>query len=284
MSARDLNEFRAEVDRLDDAMLDLLIERMAVVQRIGSVKGDRHRGGLALRPAREAAILRRLTTRAGESFPRAALLRMWRELLGATTNSQAPLSVSVWEPADRPGIRDLGRDHFGAMTPLHGAESACAALRGVENGTAQIALLPMPEERDQWWRGLLGGGERPLRVISRLPFLDRPGEARPRALAVAALEPEPSGDDLTLLVVETASEISRAGLLDLLQSAGYHPRPLVSLREPTEPSALHLIEVDGFVTPGDARLAAILAPMEGRIVRVTPIGGYPRPLSETVPG
>ena len=91
-----LEDLRREIDRIDRAIVDLLIERTDVVRAIGEVKGDRADGRLAMRPAREAAILRRLVAQAGDRFPRRVLVRMWRELLAATTRQQTPVSLAVF--------------------------------------------------------------------------------------------------------------------------------------------------------------------------------------------
>ena len=84
-AAPPLNDLRAEVDRIDQAILALLIERTDVVREIGKVKADHLNARLAARPAREAVIMRRLVAQAGDRFPRPVLVRMWREMLGATT-------------------------------------------------------------------------------------------------------------------------------------------------------------------------------------------------------
>ena len=70
-TAPPLDNLRAEIDKIDQQILDLLIERSAVVRLIGDVKGDRLDGRSALRPAREAQILRRLAERACGRFPTA---------------------------------------------------------------------------------------------------------------------------------------------------------------------------------------------------------------------
>ena len=44
-----LDDLRTEVDRIDQAILDLLIERTEVVREIGRIKGDRLSGRLAAR-------------------------------------------------------------------------------------------------------------------------------------------------------------------------------------------------------------------------------------------
>lgn len=281
MSARDLSELRREVDRLDDAMLDLLVERMAVVRDIASLKGDRDAGRLALRPAREAAILRRLVARADGRFPTASLLQMWRELLGATTSSQAPLRLVAWDRDGGSAVRDVARRHFGTLAPVRGAASAEEALRQLLGGEAQIALLPLPEEADRWWRCLLSGDTGRLRVISRLPFLDGPG--RPQALAVAALDPEPSGDDLSLLVIETLEESGPVALERSLAAAGLQPRRLATQPGEQAGSLLHLFELAGFHGPHTPLPATALGAPGSGILRATPVGGYPRPLSEAEP-
>src|ERR1700683_5377865 len=78
----DLDELRRRLDRIDDTLQDLLIERLEVVARVAAEKRS---GGLApYLPAREAQILRRLVERQGDAFPTGTLVRIWRELLAAT--------------------------------------------------------------------------------------------------------------------------------------------------------------------------------------------------------
>ena len=96
-----LEDLRKEIDRIDRAIVGLLIERTDVVRSIGEIKGDRVDGRLAMRPAREAVILRRLVAQAGDRFPQRVLVRMWRELLAATTRQQTPVALAVYAPGGR---------------------------------------------------------------------------------------------------------------------------------------------------------------------------------------
>ena len=200
-----LEDLRTEVDRIDRAILDLLIERTEVVRRIGLVKADRLNARLAARPAREAVILRRLAAAAGERFPRPVLVRMWRELLAATTRLQTPLSVSVFTPQQH-GFRiwDLARDQFGSVTPMTRVDSATQALRSVSDGSAAVAVLPLPNDDEPWWLALISDHHDRLRVFARLPFVaSAAGDGEEAsALALGRIEPEQSGDDLALLAIE----------------------------------------------------------------------------------
>lgn len=276
----ELDDLRREVDRLDDSVIDLLAERMRVVAAIARRKQSAAAGQPAIRPGREALILRRLVERAGDRLPAATLVRMWRELLAATTRAQAPLAIAAWVPPDQPELWDIARDQFGSLTPIQRAGSWSHALRLLADGSAHLAVLPLPTEHEPWWPGLLDTSLRPLRIVSRLPFCR--SVAYPEgcgAFVVGAIEPEPSGADLSLVAVQTAGEVGRARLLDLLAAADLVPRWLATERYPETATALHLVEVDGFLQPHDPRLAQAMQQANGHVLRSVWLGSYARPLA-----
>jgi chorismate mutase len=275
----ELENLRREVDRLDGAMVDLLAERMRVVQAIARIKRVAADGRPAIRPGREAVILRRLKERAAGRFPEGALLRMWRELLAATTRAQAPFTVVVQVPPDQPALWDVARDHFGSLTPLRRAESGSQALRLLAEDAGRLAVLPLPGEEHSWWASLLDAPAPPLRVVARLPFANTgtyPEGAG--GLVVGAIEPEPSGDDASLVAVQTIEEVSRARLLEPLLAAGMAPRWLASRRLAEDGEALHLLELDGFLAARDPRFEQALASAREHVLRCVWLGGYARPL------
>lgn len=271
----ELDTLRHEVDRIDGAVIELLAERMQVVAAIAAAKQRDGAVGLAIRPGREAVILRRLVARAAGRLPAGTLVRMWRELLAATVRAQSPLTIVAFVPPDEPGLWDLARDHFGSSTPVRRVESAARALSLAADDPARLAVLPMPDERHAWWQGLLDGGGRPLRVIARLPFAaaGRAGSG----LVVGLIEPEPSGEDACLVAIETGAGISRARLAELVGSTCPAARCLATARG--EEGAMHLIELDGGPALDEVRLAAALAPAREHVLRVAWLGGYARPLA-----
>ena len=274
-----LEHLRAEIDRIDQEIVDLLVARSAVVRRIGEVKGDRLDGRPALRPAREAQILRRLAERANGRFPAAVLVRMWRELIAAQTRLQAPLSVAVFAPKERAlQVWDLARDHFGSATAMIAVDRPLQALRALADGSATVAVLPLPNDDDSWWVSLMSDHELQLRVFARLPFVSSDGE-EVRALALGQPEIEPSGDDLTPLAIEAEQGLSRGGLRELLAAAKLNPGWAATWRPDPPAPAVHLVEVDSFVAAADPRLGALQQAARGEVLRATPLGGYARPLS-----
>jgi hypothetical protein len=120
-----------------------------------------------------------------------------------------------------------------------------------------------------------------LRAFARLPFVTGPeGDGdEVRALAIGQLDLDASGDDLMLLAIEADPGLSRGRLRELLSAAGLEPGWAAAWRPPSPPQSLHLVEVDGFVTDGDGRIADLRKAARGEVLRVVPVGGYARPLS-----
>jgi chorismate mutase len=235
----DLAALRAEIDRIDDRIADLLVERLVVVRAIGRAKGDLAAHRLALRLGREAQMLRRLLARAAGGFPPGGILRIWREIIANSTQIEVPFGCVV----DRRGgvaLHDLARDQVGSATPIREAADTAGVLAVLAGDPQQLGVLAPPSMAD-WWPAALPAG---VQVVARLPVTDV--VPIPLGYVVARLEREPSGADLTLV--------------DTL--AGSLPREARVVAR--GPDGRRLVELEGF----DAKL---------RGARI--IGGYPMPLA-----
>src|ERR1700761_8609776 len=121
-----LPALRAELDRIDDTIHDLLIQRAEVVEHVA-----RSGKPAAFRPGREASIIRRLLSRHQGALPAASVVRIWRELLAGTTSMQGGFSVAVCDAEPGAPVTQLAREHFGALTPMGTHEGAGHALAEV---------------------------------------------------------------------------------------------------------------------------------------------------------
>ena len=273
-----LAALRRRIDEVDDGLHDLLIRRAELVDEVARVK---HRDDVApFRPGREAQILRRLVARHRGNFPRGALVRIWREIMAGGVVMQALVSVAV-----DAGCWDLARDHFGSQMPLLSVPSAEEATLAVAEGRASLGVVPLAVDdgADPWWLKLgVLDGDRPS-VVARLPFgaLGNAAGACDDAVVLAAIVPEPSGDDCTLLVIETAAHAT-AVLTDAFLAAHLDINPIAH-RERDGGGCAHLVEAAALIEPGDRRLALALAAL-GDGARVTWLGCYARPLSDALAG
>lgn len=269
-----LAELRARIDEIDDRLLALVVERMAVVERIATAKRQ-DGNGAALRPAREAQVLRRLVAAAGGRFPADSLVRLWRELFAAATRAQTPLVAAVCsEPC---ALRELARDHLGSVTPLLAATGPAHALRLLEEARAQVAVLPLPAEDVRWWSDLADAGQLPVNVVARLPFL-RIGKAAPplEALVLGTVPLEASGDDRSLFALRIAGEISRSRLVAGFARAGLDPHILAVRAEAG--ASWWLLDLAGFLDEHAPAVVNAAALLSQRLLRLRRIGAYATPL------
>jgi chorismate mutase len=276
----DLEELRRRIDGIDDRLQDLLIERIEIVSRVATHK--RSNQGVAIhQPAREAEILRRLVARRKGAFPPATLVRMWRELLAATTRLQGSFTIAVYAPPETSGLWDIARDHYGSDTAMLAFRSTGQIIRAVTEGQAAIGVLPMPREEDPdpWWRHLLSTDDNAPHVVSRLPFGSR-GNARTDgadALAIGHGRQQETGRDRTLIATENAPDISRGRMFATLSALGLAGTFMASCEHSEGVNTL--IEIEGFVPETDPRLGRLREQLGSDLYRLLPFGGYAVPLS-----
>ena len=273
----DLLALRAELDGLDDAMHDLVMRRAAVVAEVGKLAV---KGRVALRPGREAAIIRRLLARHSGRFAPGRLVQMWREMISGMTAIQGPFVLAVCAPDAASGYIAATREHFGPQTPLRIHRTPAQAIGAVSAGSASAAVLPLPAEEEPasaaWWTALLHKDDPRIYIVARLPFwAPRPeGTRELPALIVSVAAPDPSGADRSFLGLEVGMEQSRARLSQVLAGAGFEPGAVVLRRDPGAGAARVLVDVAGFVAEDDPRLAALAATLRPPIV----LGAYAVPL------
>jgi len=280
--SRTLEELRREIDRIDDAIHDLIMRRADLISEIALAKrGAGAAEGGYLRPGREAVVLRRLLARHRGLFPKPALVRLWREIISAPLALQGAFSVAVFAPKEAPGYFDLARDHYGSFASMSVHDTPGQVIRALGEGRAILGVLPAftEEDRDPWWRHLARVGERVPSVIARLPVAPG-GNARGDGLAALVVGPdvaEATGSDRSCVVFEVEGEPSRARLGAELGKAGLTPRFLQSWSEGEGGRRLILVELDGFLEKDDPRLASFAGAGGGDIRRFFRIGGYALP-------
>jgi len=140
--APSLADLRKEIDRIDEAMHQLLIERGTIIDRLISVKRSQDTGTSAFRPAREAEMMRRLVKRHKGRLPLDTVESIWRVIISTFTYVQAPFSVHADLSAGDALMRDSARFHFGFTVPFVAHMGAAAVVAAVSASKAISASCP----------------------------------------------------------------------------------------------------------------------------------------------
>ena len=251
-----LTQLRSAIDRIDDQLIALLHERIEVVHQVAGLKAKHWPKDCYIRPGREGAMHRRIAHAfEGSRFAPKAAVAIWRLLIGSSTTVESPLNIAYL--ASHPEHYWLAREYFGPLVGL----TSVAAPGLVER--SNMLLLPTPElSGDSWWRTPPSHKGEALQVFAKLPVANEElsHDATP-AVALAAIAPEPSGNDISYLVL-TLEKGAKAP----------HARDARVFQRGQQ----HLVVVDGFVTPDSEAYKAFLT---DAVTDHYWLGAHPRPLT-----
>ena len=169
--ALSLPELRGEIDRIDAAMHQLLMQRGDIIDRLIKVKRTAESGS-AFRPAREADMMRRLVERHRGILPLDTAESIWRVIIATFTYVQAPFRLHADLSAGDAAMRDSARFHFGFTVPFvthMGASGVVAAVAASQGDLGLVPAIPMAGS-GAWWTALEGNAPK---IVARLPFLER---------------------------------------------------------------------------------------------------------------
>ncbi len=272
--------FREEIDRVDDQLIALLKEREQIVQKVGEFKREQGATGCFIRPGREANMLRRIwNTFENEPFPNLAATSIWRMIIAASTGMESDFRISAYAPSDDPTLFWLAREYFGAFTEITRQPNCNRVVGDIVSGETEVGILPHAKSSDDnWWVALAQQEENPPQIFAHIPFVTHSSEnERYSGLAIARVTPEPTGDDISLVAIESAG-VSTSKLIDLFTQAELEAPHLQIFAPPHAQSALHLIEVKTFLETKDTQIEKLLAPVEADILRWRVLGAYATPI------
>ena len=167
-----LAELRREIDRIDESMHALLMERGDIIDRLIAVKSTQESGS-AFRPAREAEMMRRLVERHHGILPLDTAESIWRVIIATFTFVQSPFSVHADLSAGDAAMRDTARFHFGFTVPFIAHMGAAGVVAAVSESKGDLGLVPALAvgTSGAWWNALEFASA--PKIIARLPFVDR---------------------------------------------------------------------------------------------------------------
>lgn len=250
-----LAQCRRRIDELDDRIIELFKERIGIVGEVGALKRRHFPDRCPIRSAREAEVVLRIMDKFKDSaFIPAAAGMMWRTLIGASTTTEIPLSLSVFTGEGNDAYW-LAREYFGLFIPTVTHPQVKRVIGDVMDGKANIGIVPCLRKSDDapWWTSLTG--EDSPKIFARLPYIyhGAPPRNAPACLAIARLKPEASGNDSSIHVIEADSSVSQHKLQSALASAGLETQ-WIGIAPLSPSSRHHLVEIKGFHEQDDPGL------------------------------
>lgn len=270
-----LEELRQQIDAIDDELIGLIAKRLDVVSHVKTLKTSQGQKGLFIRSGREGSMIARIVQAFEKtSFCPVAASTIWRQIIGASTCIESPLSVSVYHTKAMQHLPWVAREHFGSAVPLTLAGKSGQVISDVHDGRANIGVLPFPDEVDSWWSFINQEGM--PRIFAHLPGVlsDNLPKHIPLALAIGHVMPEPSGDDESYFCMMLDNTLSMSKLQSILNDTGLSAISIHTLIQPHQRSLF--VRLSGFHdTQSPAILSAQNALPDARFIW---LGAHARPI------
>lgn len=136
----DLPRLRAEIDALDERMLELINERARLALKIGELKAASQ--AAVFSASREAEVLARLVAANPGPLGAETVRAVWRELISGARALQKPLKIAYLGP-EYTYSHLAALERFGQAAELVGVASIAAVFDEVRRGHADYGVVPL---------------------------------------------------------------------------------------------------------------------------------------------
>jgi chorismate mutase / prephenate dehydratase len=136
----EMEALRAGIDEVDEKIVRLLDQRARLARRIGEIKQEN--GLEAYAPARERAVLDRVTSLGTGDFPMRGLQAVFREIISGSISLEARLKVAYLGP-ESTFTHEAALRSFGASVELEPQTTVAEVFTRVERGEAEHGIVPV---------------------------------------------------------------------------------------------------------------------------------------------
>ena len=138
----DLGAVRADIDRLDEEIQELISERARLASEVRKSKEKSAEAVDYFRPEREAQVLRAVLERNQGPLSDSEMLRLFREIMSACLAQQEPLKVAYLGPEGTFTQQAVNR-HFGHSVHALSLPSIDDVFEQVQSGDADFGVVPV---------------------------------------------------------------------------------------------------------------------------------------------
>ena len=137
---KEIENLRAEIDRIDASIVELLKERMECVHRVGEIKQEE--GSPLFVPERESAQREKLAALNNGVLPEAALLSIYRQIISCGYLLEGGLRVGYLGP-EGAWSHQAALARFGESVQLRSYPSCDHVFAAAEREEIDYAVVPI---------------------------------------------------------------------------------------------------------------------------------------------
>lgn len=166
-----LEDYRKQIDNLDNKILDLLNDRMELVKKIGSIKSSRKTP--IYRPEREKTIIDRLhrfSRESGGLLNRAAIEAIFLEIFAISRNIELPEKIAYLGP-EGSFTHQAAESRFGAMSEYLPLSTIHSIFEAIHAERAKYGVVPLENNQEGVVNETIDNlGEYDLNIVAEIPL------------------------------------------------------------------------------------------------------------------
>lgn len=221
-----LENLRAEIDKIDDEIFSLLQKRLKIVEKVGHLKKSSVAKPI-IRPGREASMLQKAYDKAiksGHSKKTAlAFANLWRSIIILGVNFEDEIEILVRSEKES----KFAREYLGNFASVKVKKTEKEIIKQLTECPKSISILEVQKNytKEPWW--LTAAKNPQLKIIAKLPLI---GETQKENIyTFANITPEPTGNDRFVYII--TGKIPRSLMDDAIIISKYKNHLLIELEE-----------------------------------------------------
>ncbi len=270
-----LEDFRSEIDAIDNEIINLLRSRMAIIAKVAEFK-SKNNYKFFIRSAREADMIKDLQKKCDFPFPKSAIFDIWRKIISSSNFLEQKLKITIHNPKNIPDYFYLVKQYYGDFLPINSQKSAKNIISQINKNQIQIGVFTLKQETNnqKWWE-IISNSKSQAKIfalIVKTNGAEKTIHAQNDLFLVANKEAEKSKQDNSILTLRISADISQNKILSTLEKANLSAKILDSNQD--SQGIIYLIEVKGFYSNKCKEILALKDNFNPK-AKIEIIGNYP---------
>ena len=161
-----LQELRFKIDAIDDEIIELIIQRMAVIKEVGELK--RTEKSVVYRPEREREIIERLYSQSNKSLTKPAIEAIFLEIFAVSRMIELPEKIAYLGP-EGSFTHQVAESRFGDIGEYISLQSIKGVFDSVSSGRTTFGVVPIENNQAGSVKETIAHlAERDVNIVSEL--------------------------------------------------------------------------------------------------------------------
>lgn len=237
-----LLKLRHKIDEIDNKLIDLLNQRMDVVDEVAILK--RSKGDdIFIRSNREADMMRHIIAKLEDKYPKTHIFSIWRKIIAAANLHEQEVKIGLYNPKQVADYKYLIQQYYSEDFEVESFTNAQELLNKLTAKGLQIAILPPPTAQDFWCESLIGSD---VKIFAKIPFIQN-NASDLELFCLAIKDVEPSDNDRTLIYLESNDDLSEEKVESALQSYNFMAQCLNARNYADKKQNSLLFDISGYL-------------------------------------